>query len=129
MTPSTVENLADAQFVALTTFRRDGRAVPTPVWVVPLDGGLGVWTPGSSGKVKRIRRDGAVTLAPCTRRGEVQGEAVPATARVLDEAGTRRVRAAVRKKYGVLGWVLTTISGLRKREGVGAVGLSITLTP
>jgi hypothetical protein len=129
VTPSTIENLADAQFVALTTFRRDGRAVPTPVWVVPLDGGLGVWTPGSSGKVKRIRRDGGVTLAPCTRRGEVQGEAVAGTARVLDEAGTRRVRAAVRKKYGVLGWALTTISGLRRREGAGAVGLSITLTP
>ena len=128
MTPSTIENLADAQFVALTTFRRDGRAVPTPVWVVPLDGGLGVWTPGSSGKVKRIRRDGAVTLEPCTRGGTPQGEAVPGTARVLDEAGTRRVRAAVRRKYGVLGWALTTISGLRKRNGVGPVGLAITLT-
>ena len=128
MIPSTIETLADAQFVALTTFRRDGRAVPTPVWVVPLDGGLGVWTPGSSGKVKRIRRDGAVTLAPCTRRGVPQGEAVRGTARVLDEAGTRRVRAAVRRKYGVLGWALTTITGVRRHDGVGPVGLAITLT-
>ena len=69
MTRSAVENLAQKQFVLLTTFRRDGRAVPTPVWIVPLDDGLGIWTPGSSGKVKRIRRSGAVTLAPCDRRG------------------------------------------------------------
>lgn len=127
MTPSTVENLAQAQFVLLTTFRRDGRAVPTPVWAVPLDGGLGVWTPGASGKVKRIRRDGAVTLAPCDRRGTPSGEAVPGTARVLDAAGTRRVRDAVRRKYRVLGWVLTAMSSRRRRGGEGPVGLAITL--
>lgn len=127
MTSSTVENLADAQFVLLTTFRRDGRAVPTPVWAVALDGGLGVWTPGSSGKVKRIRRDGSVTLAPCDRRGNPLGEPVHGTARVLDEAGTQRVRTAVRRKYGALGWALTTISGLRRRGGEGPVGVAITV--
>lgn len=96
MTPSTIENLADAQFVALTTFRRDGRAVPTPVWVVPFDGGLGVWTPGSSGKVKRIRRDGAVTLAPCTRGGTPQGDAVPAP----PGCSTRPAPAGSARPYG-----------------------------
>ncbi len=124
MTGSTVENLADEQFVLLTTFRRDGRAVPTPVWVVPLDGGLGIWTPGSSGKVKRIRRSGAVTLAPCDRRGTPLGNAVPGTARLLDEAGTRRVRAAVRAKYGLLGRVLTTVERLRRRPP-GPVGIAV----
>lgn len=125
MTGSTIENLADEQFVLLTTFRRDGRAVPTPVWVVPLDGGLGIWTPGSSGKVKRIRRSGAVTLAPCDRRGTPLGDAVPGTARLLDEAGTRRVRAAVRTKYGLLGRVLTTVERLRRRPP-GPVGIAVT---
>lgn len=125
MTGSTIENLADEQFVLLTTFRRDGRAVPTPVWVVPLDGGLGIWTPGSSGKVKRIRRSGAVTLAPCDRRGTPLGDAVPGTARLLDEAGTRRVRTAVRTKYGLLGRVLTTVERLRRRPP-GPVGIAVT---
>ncbi|MCX6464535.1 MAG: PPOX class F420-dependent oxidoreductase [Pseudonocardiales bacterium] len=126
MNPSTIESLAGAQFVLLTTFRRDGRAVGTPVWVAPLDGpdgpGLGVWTPGSSGKVKRVRRDGAVTLAPCDRRGTPLGEPVPGTARVLDAEGTRRVRTAVRRKYGLLGLAATAVTGRR------AVGLAITLT-
>ena len=126
MTGSTIENLADEQFVLLTTFRRDGRAVPTPVWVVPLDGGLGIWTPGASGKVKRIRRSGAVTLAPCDRRGAPLGDAVPGTARLLDEAGTRRVRAAVRTKYGLLGRVLTTVERLRRRAP-GPVGIAVAV--
>ncbi|WP_300013942.1 PPOX class F420-dependent oxidoreductase [Pseudonocardia sp.] len=120
--------LADAQFVLLTTFRRDGTGVPTPVWVVPVDGALGVWTPASSGKIKRIRRSSAVTLAECDRRGTPLGPAVPGTATVLDAAGTRRVRDAVRRKYGLLGRVLTTISGLRRRHG-GATGVAITLDP
>ncbi|QJY47652.1 PPOX class F420-dependent oxidoreductase [Pseudonocardia broussonetiae] len=118
--------LADAQFVQLTTFRRDGTGVPTAVWVVPLPGGeLGVWTPSGSGKVKRIRRSGDVTLAVCDRRGTPSGPAVPATARILDAAGVRTVRDAVRRKYGLLGRVLTAIS---QRRGAGPAGLAITLT-
>ena len=126
MNPSTIESLAGTRFVLLTTFRRDGRAVGTPVWVARLDGpdgpGLGVWTPGSSGKVKRIRRDPSVTLAPCDRRGTPLGEPVPGTARVLDAEGTRRVRTAVRHKYGLLGLAGTTVTSR------GAVGLQITPT-
>jgi uncharacterized protein len=120
-------DLADAQFVLLTTFRRDGRAVPTPVWVAPVTDGLGVWTPAGSGKVKRIRRDGTVTLAACDRRGNPTGPPVDGKARVLDADGTARVRAAVRRKYGLLGKALTTISQLR-RGAAGAVGIAITLS-
>jgi uncharacterized protein len=117
-------SLADAQFVLLTTFRKDGRAVPTAVWVAPVPDGLGVWTPAGSGKVKRIRRDGTVTLAVCDRRGNPTGPPVDGTARVLDAEGTARVRAAVRQKYGLLGKALTTISQLR-RGAAGAVGIAI----
>ncbi len=135
--------LADAQFVLLTTFRKDGTAVPTPVWAVPLDGALldgaqldgaqldgvlGVWTPAGSGKVRRIRRSGAVTLAECDRRGVPLGDAVPGTAALLDDAGTRCVRDAVRRKYGLLGRVLTTLTALRRHRG-GAIGVGITLDP
>lgn len=122
--------LADAQFVLLTTFRRDGTAVPTPVWVVPLDGELAVWTPGSSGKVKRIRRDGSVRLAPCDRRGTPLGDSVRGTARLLGATDTRRVRSLIKRKYGVLGHILPVVlpmlSGVRQRDG-GPVGVSITV--
>lgn len=125
MTLPAREHLTDARFVSLTTFRRDGRGVPTPVWVVPVPDGLGVWTPGDSGKVKRIRRDGAVTLAACDRRGRLSGPVLDGRARVLDRDGTARVRSAVRRKYGLLGKALTTLSGLRR--GPGGVGIAIEL--
>ena len=117
----------DARFVLLTTFRRDGTAVPTPVWTAPVDGVLGVWTSGSSGKVRRIRRNGAVTVAVCDRRGTPLGEAVPAHAELLGAAGTRRVRSAVRRKYGLLGLALTTLVPLRGR-GHGGAGIAVNLT-
>ena len=126
MTLSAAEQLADAQFVSLTTFRRDGTAVPTAVWVAAVPDGLGVWTVADSGKVKRIRRDGTVTLAVCDRRGTPTGPAVPGHARILDADGTARVRTAVRRKYKVLGWVLTTLSSLRRGDA-GSVGIAITL--
>lgn len=125
-----MSDLADAQFVLLTTFRKDGTAVPTPVWVVPLDGRLAVWTPGSSGKVRRIRRDAAVMVAPCDRRGTPLGEPVRGTARLLGTTDTRRVRGLLTRKYGLLGRVLPVVlpmlSGVHRRDG-GPVGVAITL--
>jgi len=126
MTLSAAEQLVDAQFVSLTTFRKDGTAVPTAVWVAAVPEGLGVWTGAASGKVKRIKRDGVVTLAVCDRRGTVTGPPVPAHARLLDDAGTTRVRSAVRRKYGLMGKVLTTMSSLRP-GGAGSAGIAITL--
>lgn len=139
MSLSAGEQLADAQFVSLTTFRKDGTGVPTAVWVAAVPDGLGVWTGAASGKVKRIRRDGgdvlssaepqngaAVTLAVCDRRGTVTGPSVPAHARLLDDVGTARVRSAVRRKYGLMGKLLTTMSSLRP-GGAGSAGIAITL--
>jgi PPOX class probable F420-dependent enzyme len=94
---------AAAKYVSLTTFRKDGRAVSTPVWVVPDGDGLAVWTRADSGKVKRIRRGGRVTVAPCDFRGNVTGETVEARARLGDRADTDRVRRALGRKYGLSG--------------------------
>src|SRR5215475_405959 len=77
---SAIERLDAEHYVSLTTFRRDGTAVPTPVWLAGDGTALYVWTPTRSGKVKRIRRRPEVTLAACDARGRVRGEAVPAIA-------------------------------------------------
>lgn len=97
--------ITDEKYVLLTTFRRSGDAVPTPVWIVALpDGGAGFTTEDGSGKVKRIRNNPKVTLQPCTVRGAVkEGSAVvEGTAEVLLGADAAPVRAAVRKKYSVM---------------------------
>jgi PPOX class probable F420-dependent enzyme len=57
--------LGDEKYMRLTTFRRDGRPVATPVWVVKLDGDrIGFWTSSGSGKAKRLAHTARVTVAP-----------------------------------------------------------------
>ena len=120
----------------LTSFRRDGTAVPTAVWVMPADPDwpgtagdrLWVWVNPAAGKVKRLRRDGACEVAPCTRRGVPLGRAVPAVGRVLPESSVPRVLRALVGKYRLRGWLAT----LGPRWGftpVGAIGLRFVPRP
>ncbi|GAA4566113.1 PPOX class F420-dependent oxidoreductase [Micromonospora coerulea] len=121
-----LDRLAAEKYILLTTFRKDGRAVPTPVWAVRDGDALAVWTVADSGKVKRIRRDGRVTVAPCDVRGNPHGAAVPGHATIGDQAGTRRVRELLKQKYRLLGRLSLLGSRLRRGER-GTVGLRITL--
>jgi len=121
----TFDTIARGKYVLLTTFKKDGTGVPTPLWGA-LDGDrLLMWTVADSWKVKRIRRNPKVTVAPCDMRGNPQGDAVDATAEILDETGTEKARAAVASKYGILGWLTVKGSVLRRGKS-GSVGLSIT---
>ena len=75
-----LRDLGDEEFVQLTTFKRSGAPVRTPVWVVPDGDALLVTTPSGSGKVKRLRQDSRVELRPCSRRGHVESGAPRFTA-------------------------------------------------
>jgi len=121
-----MERLSEEQYLLVTTFRRDGTPVPTPVWAARDGEALVVWTVGNSGKVKRIRRDGHVTVAPCTVRGKPTGEEHPARAEVLDRDGSQRVRNLIKRKYGVKGRLFVWASTLRRGKDA-TVGLRITL--
>lgn len=121
-----LDRLAAEKYVLLTTFRRDGRAVPTPVWAVRDGDALAIWTVADSGKVKRIRRDGTVTVAPCDVRGRPHGPAVPGYASVCGPEETQRIRGLLRRKYRLLGRL--TLLGSRLRRGDrGTVGVRVTL--
>src|SRR5215475_4612780 len=102
-TGETSQQIADGKYALLTTFRKDGTPVPTAVWLAACDGGVGVWTGRNSGKAKRIRRDGRVTLATCDMRGRHAGPAVTAHAIVVDRADGDDIVAAISRKYGLLG--------------------------
>ncbi len=96
--------ITDEKYVLVTTFRKNGDGVATPVWIVALpDGTAGFTTEVDSGKVKRIRNNPSVTLQPCNLRGKVTADAeiVTATADVLLGADARPVTKAVRRKYRV----------------------------
>lgn len=115
-----------AKYVQLTTFRKDGTPVATPLWAA-LDGDkLVMWTVTDSWKVKRIRRNPEVLVQACDARGKKAfGDIVKGTAEIQDAGGTERTRKAIAKKYGILGWITVKGSQLRRGDG-GTIGLAIT---
>ncbi|MBW0012952.1 PPOX class F420-dependent oxidoreductase [Mycobacterium sp.] len=112
MTPTFAE-LAKAQYILLTTFTRDGRPKPVPVWAAADGDRLLVITEGNSWKVKRIRHTARVTLATCTMRGRATSEAVEGTAAILDKSQTGAVYDAIGRRYGIVGKVFNVFSKLR----------------
>ena len=91
--------LHDAQFMLLTTHRRDGSGVATTVWFAQVGDRLYVTTMEGAGKAKRIRAGGQVTVAPSSVRGDVLGPAADGQGRVLDRAEFATAEAALRTKY------------------------------
>ncbi|MFD4183603.1 PPOX class F420-dependent oxidoreductase [Rhodococcus sp. NPDC058514] len=122
---STFSEIGAAKYVLLTTFRKDGTGVPTPLWAA-LDGDrLLMWTVTDSYKVKRVRRNSRVTIAACDLRGNQTGEAIEASAAILDDAGTDHARDVIARKYGILGWI-TMKGSLIRRGKTGTIGLAVT---
>ncbi|MFD7642620.1 PPOX class F420-dependent oxidoreductase [Kitasatospora sp. NPDC059795] len=126
MADTALDRLAAGSYLLITSYRKDGSAVPTPVWMVRDGDTLGVWTAADSWKVKRIRRRADVLVGPCDVRGNPTGEAVPATATVADAATAERYRKLLARKYGLLGRVLLLGSRLR-RGTAGTIGLTVVL--
>jgi PPOX class probable F420-dependent enzyme len=110
---TTFADVIKAKYVSLTTFTKDGRSKPTPIWIAPDGDHALVITEKNSWKVKRIRNTPRVTLAVCDMRGNVKGEPVEAVATVLDDAQTERVYQAIGKRYGLIGHVFNFFSKLR----------------
>jgi len=112
MAPTFAE-VSKAKYVLLTTFTKDGRPKPTPIWAAPDGDRLLVITEKDAWKVKRIRNTSRVTLAPCDMKGNVKGEAVEAVATILDPSQTEKVYQAIGKRYGIVGKVFNIFSKLR----------------
>jgi PPOX class probable F420-dependent enzyme len=95
--------LAGERHISLTTFRRDGTAASTPVWVVSDDSRrLLVWSGANTWKVKRIRRDPRVRVTPCDAKGRVNGEPLDGVARLLGPETESLVEPLLRAKDGLL---------------------------
>jgi PPOX class probable F420-dependent enzyme len=123
---SALGDLASAHYVLLTTFRKDGTPVGTPVWAVARDGKLYVWTEVESWKVKRMRRNPAVTVQPCGMRGAPRGDVREGTARLLDAAETDRIKGMILRKYWLAG-PPTVLASRVFRGKESTVGVEITL--
>ncbi|MFJ6792788.1 PPOX class F420-dependent oxidoreductase [Streptomyces sp. NPDC091268] len=125
----TFEELAAARYVSLTTFRKDGTPVATPVWAAVQGGELYVWTRTDSWKVKRIRGNGRVTVAPCDARGRLVagGAQVEGEARLLDAEGLRRVRRLMLRTYTWQFWLVDVPAALFRLGKRPHTAIAVTL--
>lgn len=94
--PATIHN---QKYISLTTFRKTGVGVATPVWFGEDNDKLYVMTRSDMGKAKRIRNNPQVKVAPCTMRGRVTGAEFAATARILPPEEQKHACATVNRKY------------------------------
>jgi uncharacterized protein len=105
--------LLKENYASLTTFRKNGDAVPTPMWFAESNGIIYINTGATSGKVKRIRNSGRVTLAPCTSGGKVTGEVIEGKARIIsDPQEIALAEATLAKKYGFMRRLLYLVQGI-----------------
>jgi hypothetical protein len=127
--PDSIAALERESYLSLATFRRDGRAVETPVWFAPGGGRLYVFSEAKAGKMKRLANDPSCRVAACDMRGKVHGDWIPGRARRLDDAaGIAVAYEALQAKYGWQMRITDFISRLTGRYDARAL-IEIELTP
>lgn len=116
--PAASPALESARYVLLTTFRRSGVGVPTPFGALHRDGKVFCFTDARSGKVKRIRREPRVEVAPCTQRGALLAPPVAGRARILEGPEAAEIAAAFdelwTRQFGLVWRIGRAIERLRK---------------
>ena len=96
------DHLKGHSYCLVVSYKRSGEAVPTPVWFgLADDGRLYFRTADDALKVRRIRNNPAVRIAPCTTRGRPKGPAAEGRARVLSDDEFDRAEEAIQSNYGL----------------------------
>jgi hypothetical protein len=113
MSNAKLAQFAGQKYLNLESFRKNGQGVRTPLWFAEGDGVLYFYTVAHSYKVKRIRNNPRVRIAPCDLRGKVKGEWVEATARLLDPAEARHADELLNRKYGLFKRALNLLAKIR----------------
>ncbi len=101
--PEALAQFACAKYISLESFRKTGVGVRTPVWFAadPAEPDVFyVYSEADAGKVKRIRNNTHVRVAPCDMRGNLRGAWVDGQARICDGNQAAKGQALLRQKYG-----------------------------
>jgi len=101
-------DLSNEKYIVLETYRKNGNPVRTPVWFVEDNGTLYVRTGTKSGKVKRLRRNASVKLAPSNGRGDPKGPWLDAKATFANEQEMQVALDRLKQKYG-LQWKMVNL--------------------
>lgn len=125
MSTDKLAQFRDQNYLNLESFRKNGQGVRTPIWFAEDAGVLYAYTLADSFKVIRIRNNPRVRIAPCDMRGNVKGEWIEATARILDASLDLRVHELLNHKYGLIKRIFDVLNRLR---GGGRVSLAIEVS-
>lgn len=110
------------QYLAIETYRRDGRPVRTPVWFLEDNNRLlYIVTDSKSGKAKRIRKNSSVRVVPCSYKGNPEGRWLDAEATVLEDQGASLIKSMLNHKYGLAGKIIRFYHGITRRHEVQVV--------
>ena len=114
---NSLEQFYKKKYLSLETFRKNGKGVQTPVWFVPDGETIYVNTGVNSGKVKRIRNNSRVNIAPCKMDGTTCGTWVPANAREISEAEvSKKANRFLDRKYGLMRKMFSLGSAMQGRQ-------------
>ncbi|HZS06327.1 MAG TPA: PPOX class F420-dependent oxidoreductase [Blastocatellia bacterium] len=116
MNDAKLAQFAKQNYLNLESYRKNGQPVLTPVWFAEEDGVFYVYSLADAWKVKRVRNNPRVRIAPCDMRGNVKGEWVDAEARILAAAEAEHGHELLRQKYGWMKRIGEIFSRIRKRE-------------
>ncbi len=118
MSNEKLAEFAGQNYLNLASYRKDGTAVNTPLWFAEEGGQFYVYSLANAWKVKRIRNNPRVKIAPCDIRGNLKGEWVEAEARIVDSTTAEHAHKLLNKKYGLMKRLGDFFSKIRKRERV-----------
>jgi uncharacterized protein len=119
-----IDQFDKQQYLNIETFKKSGEGVKTPVWFAVNNGKLFITTMNESGKVKRIRRNPTVNVAPCKVGGEVLGTWIKAEARIIEDiTQIHEIDKLLNKKYGLMK-KLFELGGSRNKRNTIALEIS-----
>ena len=105
------------EFLSLETYRKNGETIKSPMWFAQENDALYLWTMADTSKVKRIRNNPHVNIAPCKRMGEVTGEWMTAHATIDDSPiMVAQIEAMLLKKIGLFFRIFRFIDAIRDRQ-------------
>lgn len=114
----TLARFANHKYINLQTFKKDGTPVNTPLWFAEYSGELVIYTTANTWKVKRMRNNPRVRIAPCDVRGNLKGEWIEGAARLLEGADAERAHGLLTRKYGLLKRLMDLFSRFRTEPRV-----------
>ncbi|MFD3488585.1 PPOX class F420-dependent oxidoreductase [Streptomyces sp. NPDC058665] len=124
----TLDALGRSRYVSLTTYRKDGTGVDTPVWHAVDGGELFIYSRSDAWKIKRIRNNSSVVVTACDVRGRITPGAASAkgTARLLEGDGLARINRLLARKYTWQFWLVARPAALVRRGKRVHTGIAIS---